>query len=84
MYDQGLVQLPDPISYFGIDEVEQAFLHLQNGAHIGKVVVIMPQDSSHIKSLPYKPPLTLDPAATYLLVGGSKGLGASIATWLAE
>lgn len=84
MYEQRRLHAPDPVSYFDAADVEKAFRHLQNGAHIGKVVVTMPDDASQIKSLPSARPLTLDPDATYLLVGGSKGLGSSIATWLAE
>ena len=84
MYNQGLLHQPDEVSYFEAREVERAFRHLQNGAHIGKVVVTMPSDDSNIKAVPYNQPLTLDPDATYLLVGGAKGLGASIATRLVE
>ncbi|KAK4150451.1 putative polyketide synthase [Chaetomidium leptoderma] len=84
MYSQGLLQLPDHVSYFEVEQVEQAFRHLQNGAHIGKVVVTLPEDASRIKATPLARTLTLDPDATYLLVGGCKGLGGSIATWLVE
>ncbi|KAK4149173.1 hypothetical protein C8A00DRAFT_47154 [Chaetomidium leptoderma] len=35
-------------------------------------------------SLPYHKPVELDSDATYLLVGSSKGLGASIVTWLVK
>jgi hypothetical protein len=83
MYEQGLLRLPDPVSYFEAEDVEQAFRHLQNGAHIGKVVVTMPDDPSTIKSLPATRSVTLDPEAAYLLVG-TKGLGSSMATWLVE
>ena len=84
MYEQGRLRLPHPISYFKAGEVEQAFRHLQNAGHIGKVVVNMPDDPSSINSLPLTLSVTLDPAATYLLVGGAKGLGASLASWLVE
>lgn len=84
MYTQGLLHQPDEVSYFEAQEVEKAFRHLQNAAHIGKVVVTMPSDDSAIKAVPYNQPPTLDPDATYLLVGGARGLGASIATRLVE
>ncbi|KAL2194238.1 polyketide synthase [Corynascus similis CBS 632.67] len=84
MYEQGVLRLPDPVTYFRADQAEQAFRHLQNGAHIGKVVINMPDDPSIIKSLPPANSIELDPNATYLLVGGSKGLGASMASWLVE
>ncbi|KAI0107229.1 polyketide synthase [Nemania sp. FL0031] len=84
MYNQGQLQPLDPVSYFDAVAVEQAFQHLQNGDHIGKVVVTFPKDVSRIKSFPQTRSVTLDSEATYLLVGGSKGLGGSIATWLVE
>jgi Zn-dependent alcohol dehydrogenase len=84
MYEQGRLRLLDPISCFKADEVEQAFRHLQNAGHIGKVVVNMPDDPSSINSLPLTRSVTLDPEATYLLVGGGKGLGTSLSSWLVE
>jgi hypothetical protein len=84
MYEQGRLHAPDPVSYFDASNVEQAFRYLQNGAHIGKVVVTMPDDATQINSLPLSRSLTLDADATYLLVGGAKGLGSSVATWLVE
>ena len=84
MYEQGRLRLPHPISSFAADEVEQAFRHLQNAGHIGKVVVNMPNDPASINSVPLTRSVTLDPEATYLLVGGAKGLGASLSSWLVE
>ncbi|KAL1838185.1 hypothetical protein VTJ49DRAFT_2966 [Mycothermus thermophilus] len=87
MYEQGMLPLPDPVTYFEAgQEVAQAFRHLQNGAHIGKVVITMPDDPDSIPSQPAPDqlPMLLDPDATYLLVGGAGGLGGSMASWLAE
>ncbi|KAK3311877.1 polyketide synthase [Apodospora peruviana] len=90
LHGRGLLQPLSPVTYFEASAVEQAFRHLQNGDHIGKVVVTMPDDPDrNLQSLPAaahssSKPLTLDPDATYLLVGGARGLGASIATWMAE
>ncbi|KAJ3577384.1 hypothetical protein NPX13_g3183 [Xylaria arbuscula] len=84
MYNEGQLQLIEPISYFDAGTVKEAFRHLQNRDHIGKVVVTIPRDFSRIDSIPYTKSVALDPEATYLLVGGTQGLGASIATWLVE
>lgn len=84
MYEQGLLRLPDPVTFFEAGQVEQAFRHLQNGAHIGKVVVTMPDDPSSIPSQPPDRPVVMDPNATYILTGGAGGLGGSVATWMAE
>ncbi|KAL2163841.1 hypothetical protein VTH06DRAFT_5900 [Thermothelomyces fergusii] len=84
MYKEGLLPLPDPVTCFEVSQVEQAFRHLQNGAHIGKVVVTMPDDPSSIPSQPSAGAILLDPDATYLLAGGAGGLGGSVASWLVE
>ncbi|EAQ91853.1 hypothetical protein CHGG_00088 [Chaetomium globosum CBS 148.51] len=84
MYEQGRLRLPHPVSYFQAGDVEQAFRHLQNAGHIGKVVVNMPDDASTLNAVPLPRSVTLDPDATYLLVGGAKGLGTSMSSWLVE
>ncbi|KAL2268084.1 hypothetical protein VTJ83DRAFT_2930 [Remersonia thermophila] len=87
MFERGLLPVLDPVAYFDAGRgVERAFRHLQNGAHVGKVVVVMPDDPGSIPSRPASdgPPALLDPEAAYLLVGGAGGLGGSVASWLAE
>jgi NADPH:quinone reductase-like Zn-dependent oxidoreductase len=84
LYQNGLLPLPDPVTYFEHTDVEQAFRHLQNSSHIGKVVVTMPEDPHSIISQPSEQPILLDPEASYLLVGGAGGLGGSVASWLVE
>lgn len=82
----GRLRLPDPITYFTAGETETALRFLQNGGHIGKVVVKIPDDlpTTLAQSPRHIRPVTLDPDATYLLVGGAKGLGGLLAVWLAS
>ena len=84
MYSQGQLRPLDSVSCFDAEAVEQAFRYLQNGDHIGKVVVTLPSDVSGLKSIPRPRSVKMDPDAAYLLVGGCKGLGSTIATWLVE
>ncbi|KAK3360559.1 polyketide synthase [Lasiosphaeria hispida] len=84
MYKDGQLQPLEPVTLFGAEEVVHAFRHLQNAEHIGKVVVTLPSDASEIRSTASVRAPALDPDATYLIVGGSKGLGGSIATWMVE
>ncbi|KAI0975966.1 hypothetical protein F4678DRAFT_457324 [Xylaria arbuscula] len=84
MYDRGHLQPLDPVSNFDAGTVEQAFQLLQDRDHIGKVVITVPGDMSRVSSLQPTRSVLLDPEATYLLVGGSKGIGGSNATWLVE
>ena len=84
MYKQGSIHPIRPVALFQAFEVEQSFRYLQKGDHIGKAVVVLPEDSSEILSTPQAKSLTLDSEASYLLTGGLGGLGRSVATWMVE
>ena len=77
-----------PLEYttFDASDIRGAFRHLQNGDHIGKVIVTMsPAESvARLNSVPWTRQARFDPDGTYLLVGGVGGLGRSIATWMVE
>ncbi|KAF1953066.1 polyketide synthase [Byssothecium circinans] len=61
-------------------DVVDAFRHRQKGTHIGKFIVNMPNDFSHLLVDTNEPSLRLQNDATYLLVGGLSGVGRSIAS----
>ncbi|KAI1374459.1 hypothetical protein F4677DRAFT_461487 [Hypoxylon crocopeplum] len=82
-YEQGLLKPMEPVAAFDAKQILRAFRHLEDGDHMGKVVVTFPESAS-IESTPQPRHIRFDPAATYLLVGGVGGLGRSIATWMAE
>ena len=84
LWQQGHVQAIHPMTIFQASEIEQSFRHLQQGNHIGKAVVVFPEDSSKVPSVPQSKVLTLDPEASYLLTGGLGGIGRSITTWMVE
>ncbi|KAI2617780.1 hypothetical protein GGR54DRAFT_640866 [Hypoxylon sp. NC1633] len=84
-YKQGSLRPIDPIASFDAKQILRAFRHLEDGDHLGKIVVTFPESgSSAIESVPQPRRMKFDPAATYLLVGGVGGLGRSIATWMVE
>ncbi|EFQ36395.1 beta-ketoacyl synthase domain-containing protein [Colletotrichum graminicola] len=72
-----------PLNVHTFGEMEDAFRILQQGKHIGKVVLkAHPEDL--VKVVPKPPaPTRLRLDATYLLPGGVGGLGRSIAKWMA-
>ncbi|KAF1992963.1 polyketide synthase [Amniculicola lignicola CBS 123094] len=81
LFEQGFVK---PIkTYMNVPAVDvvDAFRHMQKGAHIGKFIVNMRDDSSHLRVHTNQPSLRLQDNATYLLVGGLGGVGRSIASW---
>lgn len=71
---------------FDAKQIARAFRHLEDGDHMGKIVVTFPPPnlSTPIESLPQRRSIEFDPTATYLLVGGVGGLGRSIAIWMVE
>ena len=72
------------VQCFKIGELQQAFRYLQNGSHIGKVVLTAMEDLDSLPATPSIKALELDPNGAYLLTGGMGGLGRSMATWLVE
>lgn len=86
LYEQGLLGPLDPVSCFDAKEIEKAFV-------ISKAHLISARSSSNCHTSARNPQIepsrsprdiVLDPNAAYLIVGGSTGLGALIATWLVE
>lgn len=84
MYKCGDIHPIRPFTCYETPEIEKSFRCLQKGDHIGKVVIRMPEDISTIAGSPRTRTLSLDPKASYLLVGGLGGLGKSIASWMVE
>lgn len=83
LYNQGIVHPIRPITTFPANKVEDAFRHLQKGQHIGKLVVQF-SDSPDLSRVPKIAGLELRADTAYLLVGGMRGIGASIARWMAS
>lgn len=83
MFASGKVHAARPQSTYTFSEIEDAFRLLQQGKHIGKVVLTASAQDS-VKVVPRPPvPTRLRADATYLLPGGMGGLGRSIAKWMA-
>lgn len=83
LFSQGVLH-PLPHQVFEADDVVDAFRHMQQSRHIGKIVVTYGNGINHIhtpKSVPA--PLTLPADATYLVTGGLGGFGLKTAQWLA-
>lgn len=57
---------------------------MQKGQHIGKIVVKMPKEAYNLPTNAVAQALSLNPEASYFLIGGLGGLGRAISTWLVE
>ncbi|KAG9495698.1 hypothetical protein J7337_012254 [Fusarium musae] len=72
-----------PVKSFGAGDAKKAFRYLQDGQHMGKVVLKMSTDLSE-PEVKVTTQIQFDPLASYLLVGGMGGLGRALAVWLVE
>ncbi|KAI1816678.1 ketoacyl-synt-domain-containing protein [Poronia punctata] len=78
----GKVRPISPVTLFPISDVQLCFKTLQSGKAHGKLVVV-PQVDDMVKARPpQKPVQLLKDHATYILIGGTGGLGRSIARWM--
>ena len=84
LVQEGTVGYIKPTTVYKYSEMEKAFRLMQQGKHIGKLVLkVDPKDL--VPVIPRNPhPLTLDANATYILVGGLGGIGRALADYLAK
>jgi acyl transferase domain-containing protein/NADPH:quinone reductase-like Zn-dependent oxidoreductase/acyl carrier protein len=77
---------PLPFCTFDAAEVVDAFRHMQQSRHIGKIVVTYENgiESTHAPAAAPARRLELSPDATFLVTGGLGGFGLRTAEWLAE
>ena len=73
-----------PVTEFGLDDAVDAFRLMASGAHIGKIVILVPAQGSiaAVASPPAQPLVRGD--GGYIVVGGMGGLGFVVARWLVE
>ncbi|KAF3398157.1 Compactin diketide synthase mokB [Penicillium rolfsii] len=73
-----------PLTTYRISELETAFRTLQTGKAMGKIVVV-PREDDYVKAVAPKTSSSLLRAdASYILIGGTGGLGRSIARWMSS
>lgn len=78
----GKIRPISPVTVFPISEVESAFKTLHGAKAHGKLVVV-PHAHDVVKATPPRKPAQLLKAdATYILIGGTGGLGRSMARWM--
>ncbi|KAI0870540.1 ketoacyl-synt-domain-containing protein [Hypoxylon argillaceum] len=71
-----------PVISFPISDVETAFKTLHSGKTHGKVVIVPHADDVVQVTPPKKPAQLLKRNSTYILIGGTGGLGRSMARWM--
>lgn len=71
-----------PVQLFNMAEVEKAFRYMQQGKHMGKVVVRV-DDDDMVPAIPRTPQVGITSEATYV-VAGLGGICRELGRWLAE
>jgi NADPH:quinone reductase-like Zn-dependent oxidoreductase/acyl carrier protein len=74
---------PLPLEVFAISEAADAFRHMAQGKHMGKVVLSFAEPVVRVNP-PAEKNLSLSGDGTYLVTGGLGGFGLAVAQWLAD
>jgi phthiocerol/phenolphthiocerol synthesis type-I polyketide synthase C len=85
LFQQGVLH-PLPYRAFDAAEVVDAFRHMQQSKHLGKIVVTYANGvhTTHHPAHPQARRLEISPDATFLVTGGLSGFGLRTAEWLAD
>ncbi|KAM3417874.1 hypothetical protein BST61_g6094 [Cercospora zeina] len=86
LLERKVIQPSSPITEIPISDVPIALRKLQTGQNIGKVVVTIPEGVEVYGEQPkiINPPALLKTDATYLITGGTGGIGRSLAEWMLD
>ncbi|OBR04783.1 Beta-ketoacyl synthase domain-containing protein [Colletotrichum higginsianum IMI 349063] len=80
----GVARPVAPVESFPLSRAEEAFRRMQMGKHVGKIVLEARDDDVVLATPPRVAPMAFRPDATYVIAGGSGGLGRCIAEWMAR
>ncbi|KAI6084919.1 hypothetical protein F4821DRAFT_164132 [Hypoxylon rubiginosum] len=81
---EGAVQHPGPLHLYPVSKAEQAFRYLQGGKNIGRIILNVDPSDVVPQLLVERRSWTFDANASYVIAGGSGGLGRAIMKWMAD
>ncbi|EHA26223.1 hypothetical protein ASPNIDRAFT_171221, partial [Aspergillus niger ATCC 1015] len=82
-YEGGHIKPLRPVKIFEAAKVTDAFRYMQQGSHMGKILIRMPSDPMELAPTSL-PPVSFSPNKSYLLVGGLGGVGRSVCLWMVQ
>ncbi|CAF9906795.1 MAG: hypothetical protein GOMPHAMPRED_004931 [Gomphillus americanus] len=84
LLQEGKISAQKPLEIYSIARIEEAFRTMQSGTNTGKIILDMESEAQIPTLLEQKVDFSLDPHATYLIVGGLGGIGRATARWMAS
>ncbi|PYH51329.1 type I polyketide synthase [Aspergillus niger CBS 101883] len=84
LYEEGKISPIRPLKTFEACDIKEAFRYMQNGLHIGKILIRIPQSANGLDVARSRRNVDLSPDLAYVLVGGLGGIGQTLATWMVE
>ncbi|KAF7949130.1 hypothetical protein EAE96_008299 [Botrytis aclada] len=85
MVKDGILQPAHPVHVLSVSDIQKGMRMLQDGKLIGKVVFDLDQPHALVPTmLTTKPSFFFNEDKTYLIAGGTGGLGLAIARWMVE
>ena len=80
--------LPPPTEVFTLNNIGQAIRKLSAAKHLGKILLKLRQEDGKLlpscHQIQFKPQMLFRRDGSYLIVGGTGGLGLSVAKWMVE
>jgi hypothetical protein len=83
-FEEGKIRPIQPVRKFAAADLRDAFRFMQQGTHMGKIIVEMPADPHELVDAGLAAEVSFSPHKSYLLVGGLGGVGRTISTWMVE
>jgi hypothetical protein len=85
LVSDGFIKPIHPITTYSFANIPESFAFMRSGRHVGKIVIADEPEAR--VSVPVRPPaknVSLQDQASYMIVGGLKGLCGSLAIYLAK
>ncbi|KAL6878977.1 polyketide synthase [Trichoderma novae-zelandiae] len=84
LLEQGCIKHAQPLRSYNASEVDKAFQELQGGGALDRVIIMPQADDVVPKLIQEQRSWRFDENASYMIAGGSGGLGRGIAKWMAD
>jgi NADPH:quinone reductase-like Zn-dependent oxidoreductase len=84
LFNKGVLKPPSPVQLISASDIQGAFRSMQSGKVVGKIVIV--NDATTLVAAKVQPiaAARIRSEGTYIITGGTGGLGRALAGWLIE